>query len=268
MAHEWRNNGEPVNGEYIVDVDPEDGSQVQTFRGTTFKEAADKLAGAQFHASRRINELKRGQTPDPKKPRPSFNPKPLTGDERFQASQDLRDPNKLTDVISQVVESQLGAPLEEVRERLQRADDKEVEDAAIAETLAFFNETPEWHPYVSAENKLKLWNYMQANNMAITAKNFGIAFDRLMESKSLAKNPEEVEEAPEPVTERIVPQQSTSRPRGSFSTGIRSSDVSGTSAPRPKPKYTRQDIMTMPKSVYAHKLTNEAGFAAVVDALG
>lgn len=268
MAFQWRNNGEPVDGEYIVDVDPEDGSQVQTFKGATFKEAADKLAGAQVHASRRINELKRGQTPDPKKPRPSFSPKPLTGDERFQASQDLRDPNKLTDVISQVVESQLGAPLEEVRERLQRADDKEVEDAAITETLAFFNATPEWHPYVSAENKLKLWGYLQSHNMATTAKNFGIAFDRLMESGSLAKNPEEVDEAPEPVTERIVPQQ-TSRPRGSFSTGIRSSDVSGTSgATKSKPKYTRQDILTMPKSVYAHKLNNEAGFAAVVDALG
>lgn len=268
MAVEWRNNGDPVDGEYIADVDAEDGSQVQTFKGATFKEVADKLLHAQFNGTRRINELKVAVTPDPKKPRRATEPRTLTADERFQAARDLNDPDALPEAIERVVEAKFGRPLSEVAQRLQKLDDQEAIAEITAETTKFVQATPDWYP--TPENKAALWNYMDTQNMEFTQKNFGIAFDHLMGNGLLTRKPAEVPVAPEPgAAEPIAPTQ-MSRPRGSFSaTGVRSQDVSATPASKTKPKYTRQEIESMPRDIYASKLTSEPGFeAAVNQALG
>jgi hypothetical protein len=266
MAAEWRNNAEPIDGEYIVDVDPEDGSAVQTFRGATIREVTDKLATAQVHASRRINELKKAELPDPAPKRATLAPRKLTADESFQAVQDLRDPLKLPEVFDSVFEKRFGARPEEVARRLNEADEKEEAAAAIAETKLFLESTPEWDP--TPENKLKLASYMRDTGMAWTAKNFRIAFEKLMGDGLLTPMPTQHNAASETTApERIVPQQTT-RPRGSFSTGVRSSDVSRMPPSQPKQRYTRQDIDLMPKETYLWKINNEAGFAKLVDALG
>lgn len=266
MGVEWRNNGEPVDGEYIADVDAEDGSQVQTFKGATYKEVADKVLNAQFHGSRRINELKKEVLPDLKKTSSEFKPRDLSADERFQAMSDINDPSRLPEMVESIIEARLGAPLETVAKRLTDLDEKDAIEAARNATKVWVEQTPGWYP--TTENKQTLWDYMDANNMAFTVKNFGIAFDRLMGDGLLTKRPETTNSKPEEdAQERIVPQQTT-RPRGSFgATGVRSSDVGHTPAPKPKPKYTRQEILEMPRSVYAHKMTNEAGFAALVNTL-
>lgn len=266
MAVEWRNNGEPVDGVYIADVDAEDGSQVQTFKGASYREVADKLLNAQVNATRRINELKTQVKPDVKKPRAAFVPRKLTADEQFQVAGDVRDPSKIEDAIDRVVAARLGAPLEVVRQRLQRQDAEEIEAAAVRETNVFVESTPNWYP--TAENKQRLWDYMTQHNLELTAKNFGIAFDQLTSDGLLTRKPEENAAEPEPKpTERIAPQPTT-RPRGSIASGIRSSDVGNRFPAMTKPRYTRQEIQSMPRSLYAEKLKGEAGFAAIVDALG
>jgi len=267
MAYEWRNDGEPVDGEYIVDVDAEDGSQVQTFKGATKDEVTEKLLAAQVNASRRINELKKEVSPDPKAARAQFSPRTLTADERFEISQDLQDPDKAPEAVNKIVEAQLGAPLDVVRNKLQGDDDQRFIQLAAAAADAFVASTPEWNP--TPENKLALWNYMEENDLEFTTKNFRIAFDRLTESGLLTARPEPIDDKPEETAMgRIVPSHST-RPRGSFgATGVRSKDVGSTAAPKPKPKYSKQEIDNMPKAVYAHKLTNEAGFAELVNRLG
>lgn len=264
MAVEWRNNKQPVDGLYIADVDAEDGSQPQTFSGTSIEDVADKLLNAQFHATRRINTLKKDITPDPKKRRATFTPRKLTPDEQFQAGMDLRDPTKIQEVVDRTIEATLGAPLAVVRKKLQDVDDREITEAATAAAMEFASSTPDWYP--TQDNKLKLWDYLADNNLELTAKNFGIAFDRLMNDGLLDMKPETVEEPDTKPEERIAPQPVT-RPRGSFASGVRSDDVSGSPSPgtRSKPRYTREQIETMPKPLYAHKLINEAGFAQAVN---
>lgn len=263
MAVEWRNNGEPIDGEYVADVDAEDGSQVQTFKGATYKEVADKLLDAQFHGSRRINDLKRNVSPDPKKPRTEFKPKALSADDRFQLQRDMSDPTKLPEAVSRIVEAQFGAPIEVVRQKLQAADEKEAAENAAAETKLFVERTPDWHP--TEENKLALWNYMQTEGMEFTAHNFNIAFDALMEAGLVTMKPDGRETTEEQAPERIVP-QATTRPRGSFATGVRSTDVGSIPPGKVKPRYTRQEIDTMPRSVYAQKM-NDPEFARFVNSL-
>lgn len=262
MAFEWRNNKQPVNGEYIVDLDAEDGSQPQTFKGATIEEVTDKLLNAQLNATRRINELRKDVTPDPKKPRKGFKPRTLTADENFKLANDVRTGDVRT-AVATVVEAELGAPLSEVRERLQHADNREMEEIWARETTAFVKATPEWYP--TEANKLALYNYMQEKGMEWTVKNFKLAFDRLMESGLLTRKPAEPV-LPEPgELERIVPQP-TSRPRGAFATGIRSSDVSGSAIPPKAPqRYTRQQLENMPRAEYRAKMETETGFVEAVE---
>lgn len=266
MGVEWRNNGEPVDGEYIADVDVEDGSQVQTYKGASYREVADKLLAAQLHGSRRINELKKEIPPDPKPQTKEFKPRQLSADERYKLTGDLQDPDKMPEALEAILEARLGGPVDEVTGRLNEIDHVAVQEAAVAATVAFVEATPDW--FATDENKKTLWDYMELNDMAHTTKNFGIAFDRLMEDGLLTRRPETTNSNTEDkAKERIVPQQTT-RQRGSFgSTGVRSSDVGHTVPPKPKPKYTRQDIQEMPRHVYAHKMTNEAGFAALVNGM-
>jgi hypothetical protein len=269
MGVEWRNSGEPIDGLYVVDVDPEDGSAVQTFKGETFKEAADKLANAQFHASRAINELKQGRVPDRAVTKKPLKPRELTEDEKFQAAQDMRDPNKVTEAMDRVMEARLGGKPNEVAARLNSIDEKELENQAIAEVNIFIQTTPDW--YQTEENKNTLFGYIRDNNLAWTAKNYRIVFDKLMSDGLLTRRPETTTETPETPetnahTERIAPQQTT-RPRGSFSSGVRASTMSNVPPGKPKPKYTRQEIELMPRAVFKHKMENEAGFAQFVDQL-
>jgi hypothetical protein len=264
MAVEWRNDKQPVDGLYIVDVDAEDGSQVQTFKGASIDEVTDKLLAAQVNATRRINELKKSQTPDRRKATPAFKPRKLSAEEEFAATNDIRT-GKVQEVVDRAVEASLGAPLASVRERLQREDQREANEAAAAAAEAFVQSTPEWYPTV--ENKLALWNYMEENNMDWTSKNFGMAFDHLMAGGLLEKHPETPEVVPEPARREPIAPQPVTRPRGSFATGVRSTDVGSAPPARGKPRYTRQEIETMPRSVYAQKMAAEPGFAAAVDAL-
>lgn len=266
MAVTWRNNGEKTDeGDYIVDVDPENGQPVQTFRAKTRKDVADQLAAAQFNASRTIHTLKSERTPDaPSGPR-KIEPRPLSADERMRIAVELQDPSKADTAVKRLVESVVG-PLDEIARRENERIEREEADRAVAETHKFVTENPDWYP--TAKNKTAVFNYIENNNLAITAKNMGIAWDELKASGQADLKPaagtEEGEEddlQAQPVRER--------RRLASYATGVRESDIS---QPAPEPgrrkKYTWADLDKMGAAEYERRLKSEPGFMAAVDALG
>ena len=263
MAVSWENDGEAVDGVYIAKIDLGDGSQAQVFKGRSQREVADKLLAAQESASRAIKQLKAGIQPDPQKPRRNFQTRPMSANERMQVAADLQDPARADQAVTRIMEATVG-PIEAIKSTLQRDDEAERARDAARETEAFVEDTPDWWP--SAHNKSVLWNYMQTNGLEFTRKNFGIAFEQLKAAGLVNFKPANETEPEETSGERIATQPVT-RPRGGFSTAVRAQDASGAGPRTVRPKYTSQDITTMPLDVYKQKLESEPGFAAFVNSL-
>jgi hypothetical protein len=259
----WRNNGEKTDeGEYIVDVDPENGRPVQIFRAKTRKEIAEALANAQFSASRTIQTLKDERTPDPAHNTVKIEPVPLSADERMQLSVELQDPAKADAAVRRLVESSVG-PLQEIARRENTRIEEEEANRAIAETNKFVAANLDWYP--TAKNKTEVFNYIENNKLAITAKNMDIAWDLLKRAGNADLKPATEEEEEEE-------EESAGRTRSriaSFSTGVREGDISGT-RPQParKKKYTWADVDKMGSREYERRLKEEPGFMAAMDELG
>jgi hypothetical protein len=267
MPVTWRNNGEPVDGEYVAEISFTDGRQKQVFRGASYKDVADRLLQAQEHASDAINQLKQGRTPDPATPRRRAQPKPMTAGERMKVASDITDPAKADGAITRVVESVIG-PVESIREAVNKLDDDDEAREGEAAAQSFSAATPDWYP--SDHNKGVLVKFMQTKGYAPTSsKNFSIAFDELREAGLLQSRPADPPpngQEDEPPPERIA-SQPVSRPRGTLVTGVRASDTSGTGPRAPRPKYTREDIEKMGTATYKQKLQSEPGFEALVEQL-
>lgn len=273
MAVVWRNGGEKTaEGEYIVDIDPEDGTAVQTFRAPTRKEMSEKLAAAQFTGSRTINDLKKNRRADSAPAAPVVI-KPMSADERMSAIRDLQDPAKFDHVISRAVESTLGRPLAEVKRITTKYDEDTQAAQIIAETQRFVATTADWYP--SAANKVELANRIENNNLAYTANNLGIAWDAMKAEGKADLKPAGADDELEPDEQQQQQQQQRqeevylserTRPRAtSYSTGFRNGEVRTQRPPAAKPKYTKEDIEKMPPSVYEQKLKNEPGFEDAVN---
>ena len=261
MAVTWRNNGDKTeNGDYILDVDPENGAAVQTFRGKTRKDVSEQLAQAQFSASRTIQTLKEERRPEPAAPDGKIVPKPLSADERMRLSTEINDPTKFDGVVDRLIEARFGS-LATITQRENERIEREESERATAETLKFVNATPDWYP--SQKNKIAVFNYVEQNKLAITAANFEIAWDAIKASGQAEMRPTtqpgEEPPAPEPTRPRIA----------NYSTGIREGDTTRTPpVARGKNTYTWADIERMGSKEYERRLREEPGFAAAVDALG
>jgi hypothetical protein len=265
MAVTWRNNGEKTEeGDYIVDVDPENGTPVQTFRAKTRKEMADALGAAQFSATRTIDALKKERTPDPAHVTARIEPKPLSADERMQLSRDLIDPAKADSVVKRIAESVYG-DLTIVAQRENARAEEEERQRAIDETNQFVAATPDWHP--TSKNKTEVFNYIEGNQLAITAKNMGIAWDLLKSTGNADLKPVTPEGEVTPVP---LPPPNGTRPRlAGFSTGIREGDINGTPpTPGTKKKYTWADVDKMGDREYQRRLKEEPGFFQAMNELG
>ncbi len=268
MAVIWRNNGEKVDGLYYIDVDPEDGSNVQTFSAATRKEVSEKLATAQFNASRAINTLKRERKPEPV--RVSVAVKPLDANERMQFVRDIQDPEKFDQVIERVVEARFGVPVDEITRRVNKVGVDEVTERQVAETKKFVAQNADWYP--TQENKMELMRRIEAKRLALTAVNFGIVWDEMKAEGKADLAPEQGEEQEQEEGQQQQPPPpsatpiSTTRPRtATYQTGVRPGDFQTRRPAEPAPKYTRAQIENMPPSVYREKLLHEPGFEAIVN---
>jgi hypothetical protein len=169
----------------------------------------------------------------------------------------MGDPTKADAAIKTIVEAEIGAPLSEVRERLNSQNEADQAAAAAEEARSFMAETPDYTPTVF--NNETLVKYMQSTGLAPTRKNFGIAFERLRDAGMFQANPNVLPREEIPATRP--------RPVTTQSTGIRSTDSSGVPDRQRQTKYTREQIERMPSAEYERRYRDERGFRDSVDKL-
>lgn len=279
MAIVWRNGGDKTpEGKYVVDIDPEDGTQPQTFEAGTRKEMTEKLAAAQFNSTRAINTYKQGVKPT--QARQSEIIKPLSADERMAAMRDLGDPEKFDATIERVIESKFGRRLPEVAARFKRMDQEDYNAWQIAQTKIFTARTPDWYP--SADNKVELANRIENGKLEWSADNYTLMWEAMKKEGVAELAPpegyvaEETEEEQqgqrreEPPPRQTEPSGGPRRQRGAnFVSGVRSEDVSGSKPATPGVRYTRQQLDAMPTSQYTQLLkSGDKSFLASVEAAG
>lgn len=280
MAIVWRNGGEKTpEGKYVVDIDPEDGTQPQTFEASTRKEMSEKLAAAQFNSTVAINTYKKNVKATPAGQREVI--KPLSADERMAAMRDLSDPEKFDATIERVFESKLGRRLPEIEARFKRMDQEDYSTWQIAQTKIFTARTPDWYP--SADNKVELANRIEKGKLEWSADNYTLTWEAMKKEGIaelappegyVAEETDEEEQRQEQRQEepprRTEPSGGPRRQRGAnFVSGVRSEDVSGRQPATPGVRYTRQQLDAMPTSQYTQLLkSGDKGFLASVEAAG
>jgi len=253
------------DGNYVDVVDLGDGSGPQVFKGKTVPELLAKYRKAQEHATRKIREqalqLKLRETPDPAQPTPNYAPHQPTADELWQLGEDLREPTRAVAALRRATEWQLGASLDEVRATLQGIQAEKMKREVFAAGEAFMNAHPE---YVRcAENEQAMFSFLESRGLAMTRKNFEIAFEELRPGLVLAApKPVAVQGngQPEPRIEAPV----VTRPRQA-STGL-SSRMSSAVPPQGnvarKGTLTVAEIDAMPTAEFERRLSSDPAFAA------
>lgn len=270
----------------------------QRFEADTQQELIDKLAAAHENASsalyRTRQQVKLGTMlePDPDEPILTFEPRPLTADERVKLTKDLSDPAKAADAHRVLLEAELGAPIETVRASLREGEiAKRV--TSIRQAIAQFKaETPE---YVECElNSDNMKKYMEKKGkdgtpLRYTVKNLKIAFEDLKNSSLLtlqAPKAAVTEPAPKadppaaaaPVPPEAIPPAATTppaipvpvtevRPKNSSSGLGRENSSAAPSSEAPKTVgISIRDINKMSASEYNEKL-RDPEFRKAVEAL-
>jgi hypothetical protein len=253
-------------------IDLKDGSGVQVFEADTAEELLDLLAEAQVNATKKIaaqdTELKAtrraSMTPDPEETATGLKPRELTADQRFEIGQRLANPATAVEATRELIEAELGAPLPEVRKRLDTSDAGLREQRAQREGYLFATSTPEW--YATEENKKKLIAHMVEEKMAMTQKNFGIAFEDLSaagllemraseEETDATRQPERrqaaADSAPANDRVRVTPRSATSSSIASRGSGA---PRGGTPAKMP----TADEIDRMPLKEFDERMKDPA----------
>jgi hypothetical protein len=277
MQPKWLNDGEPdENGEYVAVIENNAGQRISTFKGTSYREVADKLLHSQANANREISRLRR---PDRAvaPAQMTVQDKPISPGDRLRLATELSDPNRVVEAVTEIVTSAAGgvAP-RAVAQNLADMSEQQLRDYYLAEAEAFKAACPDYYPV--QQNQTKIFEVLQRNQWDVTRNNLGIVFQTLQEQGEMIPWPEETEPAAEPpaapngkmsATQSAPgpnPPSPTSRPR-SISTGIRSTDASAfPPPPKAPPKLTRADIDKMPRREYEEKLRDPA-FRKAVDNL-
>ena len=165
------------DGQFVAIVETP-GRQPQRYYGKDHAEIILKIGQAQESASRRILELRTSSgRADPVRVNPTFEAKGLTPDESFRLGQQLGDPANAASAIDRVIEARLGAKPEEIRRTLSEAQNALQREEYRREGLAFIAAFPEYKP--TPDNERAMLLYLEAREMGVTARNFGIAFEEL-----------------------------------------------------------------------------------------
>jgi hypothetical protein len=272
---EERVPGAPTAKAFRRVIDLKDGSGVQVFEADTAEELLDLLAEAQVNATKKIaeqdTELKATRraavTPDPEEVVTGLKPRELTADQKFEIGQRLANPATAVEATRELIEAELGAPLPEVRKRLDETGAGTREQRTQREAYLFANSTPDWYP--TEENKKKLIAHMVEKKMAMTQKNFGIAFEDLsaaglLQMRDSEEGHEETDATREPARRQAAadsaPVDSRVRvtPRSASSTSIASR---GSGAPRGGSTVkmpTADEVDAMPLAEYDKRMKDPA----------
>lgn len=254
------------DGRLRLTVSPDAGGPTSVFYGSSKEEIADKLADSQAHANMELS--RRTVVPNGNHQiTPQIQPVPLSPADRMQITADLVNPARAPEAVTRVLESVIG-PVGQFNQDREAERSQRLERAQVAAAYQFYEEAgPEWLP--TQHNKETLLNYMLSQGMDLTDVNsYKRAFAALGAVKLLQQPTTETHDTEEPEVslhrgnpENPVPARAPNR----YSTGIRSSDVSG-SAPMPgkRLKYTREQIAALSLADYK-RLINDPEFSRSVE---
>jgi hypothetical protein len=178
--------GEPYqtkSGGWVVDIDLGDGGGVQKFKNPTLKGLISELAKAQTHASAKIRDLNRKIkegpiVPDAAQPVKPLEAGQLTADEQWAIAQEMN--TNPQGALEKLFEASVGTSSAEMREVLAAAREIKAKNAQAVEANKFYAAHPEYEE--NRENSTLMLEYLAKNNLAMTSKNFELAFEELTEA--------------------------------------------------------------------------------------
>ena len=212
-THEWQpvdEHGRPLGGKQVIKYkDQEDLlAQIQT----NYQQAIRRLRQVTRDARLGLvkedipNDADRFENP------PTFQPRDLTAEERFEISQQINDPEKVGAARDRLLESAIGVPLPQLRKILSDADIRERQQLAYDNYIQFVqSESAGAVGYRHDEDNAKtLTDWMFKNRLAPTVKNFVYAAKTLKESGLILEAPvrhQETPVVPAPATPVAAPAQ-------------------------------------------------------------
>ena len=275
--------------EFVYEYQPKDkfdrpvgGKQI--FKGATIQEVLDKVAEANKNLVQlnrdltrkiRLGEFEKDNLPnDVAKVKTNLlSPRELTLEEKAKFARDILDPEKFDEVNSRLIEAQLGAKPEEIRNRINNQEQRlsDIEARQEAEAFAYANADY----YVCLENFQTITSWMVKNNLSPVRENFQLAYDTLKKEGLMIEAPRvEAPIPPAPVTpvapvapvetREPLPQPTPARPAPS---GLTRESTSEVGSPVRVSKLTIRDIERMPSDEYKKKLLTDKNFAKEVDEL-
>jgi hypothetical protein len=286
MFKEWLNDKQPdENGDYVLVIKNAQGARVSTFKGKTMDEVADKLADSQVNANREISRLRK---PDSGKQALNVRTQEISPADRLRYSEDVRDPEKVVEVIEEIVTRRTGLSPNRIGAEFARMSKADQDAYYEREANAFIAQHPEYYPV--PQNRDQLFDELRANGWDLTRNNLALAFETLTERDTLIPWPddsqEQIQQEPIPIStytpkpvyfengnapasgQTTAPAAPSPRPR-SVSTGLRHSDASASPPPPPaRKKYTRADVERMSRAEFNDKLRSDPDFRKQVDAMG
>lgn len=213
---------------------------------TDQNDLVQQLTQSQINAARWIHEVKEGKRQikgEQAVPRADYKPKELSTDETFQKTLDLQNPTESRKALRELIEAEIGAPIEEVRSNLQKARD--LEEHYVASQWAMQNEAKGY--YICPENAQAITKYLHDNNLRLSASNLDAAFEDLkgtlvpIPSELPVKTPEQA-----PVTEQKRTVASTSIVPGQF--GNNRQSPRGNNDPLSSERFRTIERMSLPET--------------------
>lgn len=270
----WHSDGEAnEEGDFVAEIQDDNGRMRSMFKGKTHKEVADKLLASYASSTAEFDRLRSERKPDRAPASTQIAPRPLSADDSFRLGAELTSPNTAPQAIEEIITKAVGAAPAVIGQTL--ADLRQERELAYvrAEAAAFLEANPDYYP--DDRNKGRLLKELQLKGLDVTRNNLQIVYEELESQGLMLQKPEGFEQQQEHQPESQPagksagePKLPETRPRlAAMSTGMRSGDAR---APRPattpKPKVTRAELEAMPREEYLTKLRDPV-FRAAVDAL-
>jgi hypothetical protein len=285
---------ETTNKEFEYRYQPQDElgrnlGSVQVFKGKTVQEVLDKVADANKHLIKLNRELTRknrlGEFEQDQLPEGTvlvtnnqlLQPKELTVEEKAQFARDILDPEKFDEVNMRLIEAQFGAKPKDIREKINRQEQRLADIEARQEAEYFAASNPDY--YICQDNFRMITSWMVKNNLFPRRENFQLAYDTLKGEGLMVPAPVEVrerqrEELPSvtlpvevlPPVPPVLPVPEVPPVRTAPS-GLTRDLASDQGTPPRQTTLTKEEVEKMGSVEYKKRLLTDKNFAKAVDAL-
>ena len=219
----------PVKKKYTIQPTDKEGRAIGAPHVYYYTDEADlnrQLSETVGNGTRKIREMALGNPvkitapegaeleEDDSEPIPEFKPRELTADEKFSIANKLRDPATLVEGYDELTLARTGAKPEDIAKLqhkmakdAQKAKDDAAKVRARTEALTFQERHPEF--VTNEANANAMMTYLSSRKMAITLKNFEIAYKALTDDGLLILK----EQEPEPEPHKVVVPEPAPVPR-------------------------------------------------------